>query len=46
MLLPAGAVLAFTIAVAGRLADRHPTHRLVTVGLAMFAAWRIRSEPH
>jgi EmrB/QacA subfamily drug resistance transporter len=38
VLLPAGAVLAVTIAVVGRLADRHPTYRLVTFGLALLAA--------
>jgi len=37
VLLPAGAVLAVTIALVGRLADRHPTHRLVTLGLALLA---------
>lgn len=38
ILLPAGLVLAATIAVAGRLADRHPAHVLVSVGLALLAA--------
>ncbi len=38
VLLPAGAVLAVTIAVVGRLADRHPTYRLVSIGLALLAA--------
>jgi EmrB/QacA subfamily drug resistance transporter len=37
VLLPAGAVLAVTIAAVGRLADRHPTHRLVSLGLALLA---------
>ena len=36
-LLPAGLMLAFTIAVTGRLADRHPTYLLVCSGLAMLA---------
>lgn len=38
LLLPAGAALAATIAVAGRLADRHPTHVLVSLGLALLTA--------
>jgi predicted MFS family arabinose efflux permease len=38
ILLPAGLVLAVTIGVAGRLADRQPTHVLVSVGLALLAA--------
>lgn len=38
LLLPAGLVLALTIAVVGRLADRQPAHRLVTVGLALLTA--------
>jgi len=37
MLLPAGAVLAITIAIVGRLADRQPAHRLVSVGLTLLA---------
>jgi EmrB/QacA subfamily drug resistance transporter len=37
ILLPAGLVLAVTIAVVGRLADRQPTHRLVSIGLALLA---------
>lgn len=37
ILLPAGFVLAATIAVVGRLADRQPTHVLVTTGLALLA---------
>jgi predicted MFS family arabinose efflux permease len=38
ILLPAGLVLAVTIAVVGRLADRQPTHRLVSIGLFLLAA--------
>lgn len=38
ILLPAGIVLALCIAVVGRLADRQPTHRLVTIGLVLLAA--------
>ena len=38
VLLPAGIVLAATIAVVGRLADREPTWLLVTVGLGLLAA--------
>lgn len=38
VLLPAGLVLAITILLVGRLADRHPTRRLVSVGLALLAA--------
>lgn len=38
ILLPAGLVLAVCIAVVGRLADRHPTHRLVSIGLVLLAA--------
>jgi len=37
VLLPAGLVLALTIAVAGRLTDRVPVHRLVSFGLALLA---------
>jgi MFS family permease len=37
ILLPAGLVLAMTIAIVGRLADRQPTHRLVSIGLALLA---------
>ena len=37
-LLPAGFVLAATIALAGRLADHHPTRLLVSFGLALLAA--------
>jgi EmrB/QacA subfamily drug resistance transporter len=38
ILLPAGLVLALTIAVVGRLADRQPSWLLVSVGLALLAA--------
>ncbi|TNF59828.1 MAG: MFS transporter [Burkholderiales bacterium] len=38
ILLPAGLVLAVTIALVGRLADRQPTHRLVSTGLVLLAA--------
>ena len=38
ILLPAGLVLAVTIAIVGRLADRQPTRRLVSIGLALLAA--------
>lgn len=38
VLLPAGLVLAVCIAVVGRLADRQPTHRLVSIGLVLLAA--------
>ncbi len=38
ILLPAGVVLALTIATAGRLADRIPAHWLVTLGVALLAA--------
>lgn len=38
ILLPAGLVLAFTIAVVGRLSDKQPTHRLVSFGLLLLAA--------
>ena len=37
ILLPAGLVLAVTIALVGRLADRHPTWLLVSTGLALLA---------
>ncbi|MBA3595174.1 MAG: MFS transporter [Polaromonas sp.] len=37
ILLPAGFVLAVTIALVGRLADRHPTWLLVSIGLALLA---------
>jgi EmrB/QacA subfamily drug resistance transporter len=38
ILLPAGFVLAVTIALVGRLADRQPTHQLVSIGLVLLAA--------
>ena len=38
ILLPAGLVLAITIAFVGRLADRQPTWMLVSVGLALLAS--------
>jgi len=38
ILLPAGILLAFTIAGVGRLADRYPTYLLVCVGLLLLAA--------
>ncbi len=38
ILLPAGIVLAVTIAGVGRLADRQPTWVLVSIGLALLAA--------
>jgi EmrB/QacA subfamily drug resistance transporter len=38
ILLPAGFILAFTIAAVGRLADRQPTWLLVCIGLALLAA--------
>ena len=37
ILLPAGVVLAITIALVGRLADRQPTHVLVSIGLVLLA---------
>ena len=37
LMLPAGLVLALTIAIVGRLADRYPAHWLVTLGLALLA---------
>ena len=37
ILLPAGLVLAVTIAVVGRLADKQPAHRLVGIGLVLLA---------
>lgn len=37
VLLPAGLVLAATIAVVGRLADKQPTWLLVTIGLGLLA---------
>ena len=38
ILLPAGLMLAVTIALVGRLADRLPTYTLVCVGLALLSA--------
>ncbi|MET0208814.1 MAG: DHA2 family efflux MFS transporter permease subunit [Burkholderiaceae bacterium] len=38
ILLPAGIILALTIAGVGRLADRQPTRVLVSIGLALLAA--------
>jgi EmrB/QacA subfamily drug resistance transporter len=38
ILLPSGLVLAVTIAGVGRLADRMPTHTLVSFGLALLAS--------
>ncbi|HZW22316.1 DHA2 family efflux MFS transporter permease subunit [Noviherbaspirillum sp.] len=37
ILLPAGVVLAFTIIIAGRLADRFPPNLLVSIGLVLLA---------
>lgn len=37
VLLPAGIVLAFTIPVAGKLADRYPPYALVSIGLGLLA---------
>ena len=37
ILLPAGLVLAITIPLVGRLADRQPTYLLVSIGLALLA---------
>ncbi len=37
IMLPAGIVLAFTIALVGRAADRSPTWLLVSIGLALLA---------
>ncbi|MEW6478076.1 MAG: MFS transporter [Pseudomonadota bacterium] len=37
-LLPAGLILAITIGWVGRLTDRQPTYRLVSIGLALLAA--------
>jgi EmrB/QacA subfamily drug resistance transporter len=37
ILLPAGFILAITIALVGRLADRQPTRLLVSIGLALLA---------
>ena len=49
ILLPAGIVLAVTIAVVGRLADKQPTWLLVSIGLALLAAsfalmWLVRLD--
>ena len=38
ILLPAGLVLAGTIAIVGRMADRQPTYLLVSIGLALLSA--------
>ena len=38
ILLPAGFALAVTILLVGRLADRQPTHLLVSIGLALLAS--------
>lgn len=38
VLLPAGIMLALTIPLAGRLADRYPPHILVVIGLALLTA--------
>ncbi len=38
ILLPAGLVLAATIAFVGRLADKQPTYLLVSIGLALLAS--------
>jgi EmrB/QacA subfamily drug resistance transporter len=38
VLLPAGIVLAATIAIVGRLTDRYPTHWLVSLGIGLLAA--------
>ena len=38
ILLPAGLILAVTIAVVGRLADKQPTYLLVSIGLALLSA--------
>ena len=37
IMLPSGIVLAMTIPLVGRLADRQPTHVLVSIGLALLA---------
>ena len=37
ILLPAGIVLAVTIPLVGRMADRQPTYRLVSIGLSLLA---------
>ena len=38
ILLPAGLMLAATIAIVGRMADRQPTYLLVSIGLTLLAA--------
>ncbi|MDB5819164.1 MAG: transporter [Rhizobacter sp.] len=38
VLLPAGLTLAAVIPISGRLADRYPVSRMVTIGLALLAA--------
>ena len=38
ILLPAGFILAGTIALVGRLADHQPAHRLVSIGLLLLAS--------
>jgi predicted MFS family arabinose efflux permease len=38
LMMPAGFILAFTIAIVGRYSNTHPTHGLVSAGLAMLAA--------
>ena len=37
ILMPSGFILAVTIAVVGRLADKQPTHLLVSIGLVLLA---------
>lgn len=37
LMMPAGLVLAITIPIVGRLADKRPTHILVSIGLMMLA---------
>jgi EmrB/QacA subfamily drug resistance transporter len=37
LMLPAGLVLGITIPIVGRMADRQPTHVLVSIGLALLA---------
>ena len=37
IMMPAGFALAFTIPVVGRLADKHTTHLLVSIGLVLLA---------
>lgn len=38
ILLPSGLMLAATLAVSGRLADRQPAHILISIGLSLLAA--------